>query len=65
MQPTPCLHLVTYGGGAGCHIGRGFPSDCHGCAAYVAGINEEERQRCEAWAATTARCLNCYDSGDE
>jgi hypothetical protein len=64
MQTTPCLHLVTFADGAGCHIGRAFPEECHGCAAYVAGINEEERRRCEAWTAA-ARCPNCYDSGDE
>ena len=46
--PAPCLHLGPAEGWS-CQIGRSFPVECPGCSAYVAGITEEERQRCEMW----------------
>ena len=52
MNETPCgnlLHCDEASETPRCAIGRDFPAECHLCAAYVPGINEDERLRCEAW----------------
>lgn len=45
----PCAHLIE-SDPPRCDIGRVFPSECRGCAAYLPGLNNGERQRCEVWS---------------
>ena len=44
----PCGHLVATI--EQCNIGRKFPHDCTGCAAYVPALAEKERTQCEVWS---------------
>lgn len=50
MNTIPCGHLVEHAEGGKCMIGRSFPNECCGCAAYIPGLTEQERQRCEVWS---------------
>lgn len=52
MNHIPCGHLVEHHDGGTCMIGRSFPSECGGCAAYIPGLTEQERTRCEVWQQT-------------
>lgn len=46
---VPCGHLIERDQPS-CMLGRTFPADCAGCAAYIPGLTEQERQRCEVWS---------------
>lgn len=50
MRDTiPCGNLIERDGGSCALPDRDFPDDCHECAAYIHGIHESERTRCECW----------------
>ena len=48
MNSIPCGHLIERDKPS-CMLGRSFPAECAGCAAYVPGLHEQERTRCEVW----------------
>lgn len=52
MNSAPCGHLIERDGGS-CMIGRSFPSECRMCAAYIAGLTEQEKLRHEHWQLVT------------
>lgn len=62
----PCCNLIETDPPA-CHIGRRFPEDCCGCAAYVAGLAEQERTRCEIWSRVMGcrRPTSAYNLGKQ
>ncbi|MCK7461115.1 MAG: anaerobic ribonucleoside-triphosphate reductase [Sphingobacterium sp.] len=48
-RTTPCRHQAVIAETADCALGRLAPSDCCGCADYVARLDDAERQVCEVW----------------
>lgn len=66
-QITPCAHLDETQGEA-CRIGRRLPQDCGtGCPAYLDGINQSERTRCEIWSRVMGyhRPVSAYNAGKQ
>lgn len=49
--PIPCGNLIEGEGGSCLLEDHEFPRDCSGCAAYIKGLNEQERMRGELWSA--------------
>lgn len=59
----PCAHLEA----EACAIGRHFPRDCHGCAAYQPSLTPEERTRCEVWTRVMGyhRPVSAFNAGKQ
>lgn len=51
MSSIPCGNFIERDGGSCILPDREYPTDCQGCAAYIKGLNEQERMRGEVWAA--------------
>jgi hypothetical protein len=73
---APCLHFAH--AAQSCELGLRYPQECLreaggvvGCARYVAGESNHERERHEGWAAGCPERLwadipvgcRCYESG--
>lgn len=68
MNQAPCAHLVESANPPQCLIGRLFPEDCEsGCAAYLPGLTEQERVRCEVWSRVMGyhRPINAWNAGKQ
>lgn len=48
----PCVNLIERDEGSCILDDRKFPEDCRECAAYIPGLNEQERTRGEVWRQT-------------
>lgn len=66
MNGIPCGHLVEHDPPS-CMLGRAFPVDCAGCAAYLPGLTEQERVRCEVWSRVMGyhRPTSAWNSGKQ
>jgi len=49
IQSFICGHLQVALEGAKCELGRGYPSECLGCSAYLPGQTMDDGLRREAW----------------
>jgi hypothetical protein len=63
LQAIPCAHLE----GEACALGRHFPRDCHGCAAYQPLLTETDRVRCEVWTRVMGyhRPTSAFNAGKQ
>lgn len=67
-QLVPCAHLIERDPADGwphCDLGREVPRDCVPCPSYDAGLNEQERTRCEVWTRVMGyhRPVSAFNAG--
>lgn len=59
----PCAHLEA----EACALGRHFPRDCPGCAAYQPLLADADRTACEVWTRVMGyhRPVSAFNAGKQ
>lgn len=65
MNTIPCGNMIERDGGSCILEDRDYPQDCNRCDAYVCGLNEQERTRCERWTRVMGyhRPVDAFNAG--